>query len=189
MFSEPILTDLFPRVIDDDLQLRLLEAKDASDLFRLVDSSRAHLGEYLDFVDDYRSVEAASGFITRCLKLQNQRTGLGIGIRFKKSLAGVVTYDYLDWGNSATRIGFWLGTGFEGRGLMTRTCSVLVSLAFREMGLNRVEIWCASENKRCRLVPERLGFHEEGVYRDRERVRDHFVDIVSYGMIAPEWKN
>jgi ribosomal-protein-serine acetyltransferase len=104
-------------------------------------------------------------------------------------LAGVVTFDYIDWGNRAALIGFWLGKSFQGRGIMTRTCTALIDLAFNEMGLNRVEISCAVENRRCRLVPERLRFREEGVSRQREWLYDHFVDTVSYGMLASDWKN
>lgn len=187
--SEPALKDLFPIKLDHNLQLRLLEKKDALKLYKLVDSSRTHLKRWLPFVDDYRSVDAAIDFISRCHEKLRERSGLGIGIWSEKTLAGIVTYDYFDWYNLATRIGYWLGKPFEGRGLMTRTCSALVDLAFHELDMNRVEIWCALENKRCRLVPERLGFEEEGVYRQRERVRNHFVDIVSYSMLRDEWKN
>src|SRR2546430_17592094 len=72
---------------------------------------------------------------------------------------------------------------------MTRTCSALIDLAFDELRLNRIEISCAVENRRCRMVPERLGFKQEGVSRQRERLHDHFVDTVTYGMLASDWKN
>ncbi len=112
-----------------------------------------------------------------------------MGIWVGEMLAGVVTYDYIDWSNRAALIGFWLGKSFQGKGIMTRTCSALVDLAFNELGLNRVEISCAVENRRCRLVPERLGFGKEGVSRQREWLYDRFVDTVSYGMLASDWKN
>src|SRR5205823_12169001 len=117
------------------------------------------------------------------------KTRLLMGIWLGESLAGVVTYDYIDWDNRAALIGFWLGKSFEGKGIMTRTCSALVDLAFDDLGLNRVEISCANENTRCRMVPERLGFKHEGVSRQRERIYDHFVDTVRYSMLASEWKN
>jgi ribosomal-protein-serine acetyltransferase len=112
-----------------------------------------------------------------------------MGIWSGKLLAGVVTFDYIDWSNRAALIGFWLGKSFQGRGIMTRTCSALVDLAFNQLGLNRVEISCAVENKRCRLVPERLGFENEGISRQREWLYDHFVDTVSYSMLASDWKD
>jgi len=185
-------TDLdrgFPRKIDHDLELHLLRLTDAGELYQLVDLNRAHLGKWLPFVDDYHTVEAASEFIDSCLEKFSKRSGLGIGLRFRNSLAGIATYDYIDWENSMTRIGYWLGKTFEGRGIMTRTCRALTGIAFGEMGLNRVEIWCAVENERCRKVPERLGFKQEGVLRGRERVSDRFLDIVSYSMLKREWRD
>ena len=101
----------------------------------------------------------------------------------------MATYDYLDWDNRMTRIGYWLGKEFEGRGLVTRTCKTLCDLAFDEMGLNRVEIWCAAENERCRRVPERLGMKPEGVFRQRELVADRYLDMVSYSILAGEWNS
>jgi ribosomal-protein-serine acetyltransferase len=181
--------ELFPLQIDRDLQVSLLEPRHSSELFNLVDSNRTYLREWLPFVDDYRSVAAATQFITRNQEGHVGTTRLAMGIRIGEMLGGVVTFDYIDWSNRAALIGFWLGKSFQGRGIMTRTCSELIGLAFNELDLNRVEISCAAENRRCRLVPERLGFRQEGVSREREWLYDHFVDTVSYGMLASEWKN
>ena len=188
MSAAPILEQLFPIVIDNDLQLRLLEMEDASRLYQLVDSSRSRLRKWLPFVDEYRSVDNATQFISKCRQQLDDRSGLGLGIWSMSVLAGVVTYDYIDWKNGATRIGYWLGNTFESRGLMTRTCQALVEFAFHKLRLNRVEIWCASANERCRRIPEKLSFKLEGILRERERISDQAMDIVSYAMLAREWK-
>ena len=171
------------------MRLNLLEPRHAVELFRVVDSNRNHLREWLPFIDDYQSVAAATQFITRNREDNGRDTGLAIGIWVGEMLAGVVTCDPIDWSNRAVLIGYWLGKSFEGRGIMTRTCNALIDLAFDELGLNRVEISCAVENRRCRLVPERLGLRQEGVSRQREWLYDHFVDTVSYSVLASDWKN
>jgi ribosomal-protein-serine acetyltransferase len=165
--SQETIDDLFPLKIERDLQLKLLERKHAPELFKLVDANRTHLRR------------ESHGGKTRVL----------MGMWSGESLAGVITYDYIDWSNRAVLIGFWLGKSFEGRGIVTRACSTLTDLAINELGMNRVEISCAYENTRCRSVPERLEFKQEGVSRQRERIREHFVDTVSYSMLASEWKN
>jgi hypothetical protein len=64
----------------------------------------------------------------------------------------------------------------------------LVDHAFGVWKLNRVEIRAGVENKRSRAIPERLGFTQEGVLRQAERVGDRFVDHVMYSILADEWK-
>ena len=71
---------------------------------------------------------------------------------------------------------------------MTRACRALVTHAFRELGLHRVEIRAAPGNRRSRAIPERLGFRQEGILRDAEWPYDHYVDLVVYAMLADEWE-
>ena len=70
---------------------------------------------------------------------------------------------------------------------MTRACAAMVSYAFREWPLNRVQIRCATGNVRSCAIPQRLGFTREGVIRQSEWLYDHFVDLVLYSMLASEW--
>ena len=56
------------------------------------------------------------------------------------------------------------------------------------MGLHRVEIRAAEDNLRSRAIPERLGFEQEGVLREAERVGERYHDLVVYGLMASEWQ-
>ena len=126
---------MFPLQIDRDVWVNLLEPRHALDLFELVDSNRTHLREWLPFIDDYQSVKAATQSIKRNREENSEQTHLMMGIWAGKLLAGAVT-SYIDWSNRAALVGFWLGKSFQGLGIMTRTCSPLVDVAFYEPGLN-----------------------------------------------------
>ena len=65
-------------------------------------------------------------------------------------------------------MGYWLGEEHQGKGLMTAACRALVDYAFGELGLNRVVISCATENKKRCAIPERLSFRREGVKHQAE---------------------
>jgi ribosomal-protein-serine acetyltransferase len=71
---------------------------------------------------------------------------------------------------------------------MTKGCQALISYAFNDLELNRIEIRCATGNRKSCAIPERLGFVKEGVVRQAEWLYDHFVDHIIYGMLASEWK-
>ena len=86
-----------------------------------------------------------------------------------------------------TSIGYWLAAGFQGLGIMTQSCRVLVTEAFTRYKLHRVEIRCATGNARSIAIPRRLGFTEEGVLREAEWLYDHWVDLHVFAMLEQHW--
>jgi ribosomal-protein-serine acetyltransferase len=90
----------------------------------------------------------------------------------------------VDWQHRSTSIGYWLSEREQGHGLMTQTVRALDDHALREWGLHRIEIRAAPENHRSRAIPERLGFSEEGVLEQAERVGERYLDSVVYGLVT-----
>ena len=178
---------MFRIPIDDQLALELLEEQHALELFRLVDANRAHLREWLPWLDQNTSVEHTRVFIQATLRQLAAHNGFASGIRWQGALAGVIGLHAIDWPNRRSSIGYWLAAPHQGRGLMTRACAAVLDRCFGELVLNRVEIECATGNRKSCAIPERLGFTREGVLRQREWLYDHFVDHVAYSMLATEW--
>lgn len=104
------------------------------------------------------------------------------------SLSGIVGYNEVDWQNKIAYIGYWLGEGFQGKGIMTRATKALVDYAFEQLNLNKVDIRAAERNKKSRSIPERLGFQQEGKIRAGELLYGKYVDHVIYGMLKNEWE-
>jgi ribosomal-protein-serine acetyltransferase len=70
---------------------------------------------------------------------------------------------------------------------MTDVVRFVTNDCFETLGLNRVVIECATGNLRSRRIPERLGFMEEGVLRDAEKLYGTYHDIVVYAMLRRDW--
>lgn len=179
---------MFSFRIDDDTELRLLENRHAEELFALTNQNREYLRKWLPWLDDNRSLEDSRAFITKSLIQYANNEGFPTGIWFKGALAGVIGYNKIEWSDRTASIGYWIGASFQGKGLVTRACRALIDHAFNELGLNRVEIRCATGNKKSRAIPERIGFTQEGTARQAEWLYDHFVDHAVYGMLASEWR-
>jgi ribosomal-protein-serine acetyltransferase len=179
---------MFRIEVGDDLEMRLLEESDAERLFALTEENRAYLRRWLPWLDDTTTVAHTQAFIRSSLEQFAEDNGFQLGIVYRRELAGVIGLHYVNRQNRKTEIGYWLAERFQGRGIMTRCCRALVDYAFKELGLNRVEIRCALENTRSRAIPERLGFTQEGVQKDAEWLYDHFVDLVMYSMLAADWR-
>ncbi|SFB30234.1 ribosomal-protein-serine acetyltransferase [Lentibacillus halodurans] len=174
--------------IDHEIALKHLETHDATPLFQLTDNSRERLREWLSWVDNTKTEHDSKAFIESTMKLFADRKGLTTGILYHGELAGVAGFNHFDWQNGIGSIGYWLGSNYEGKGIMTRAVSGLIDYAFYSLELNRIEIRAAYDNKKSRAIPERLGFVREGQIRQAEWLYDHFVDHVVYGMLAYEWE-
>lgn len=178
---------MFAHRIDADTKLRLLQEPHAEELFALVDANRRRLRKWLPWLDFNTTPADSLAFIRSVLNQLASNQGFSLGIFHKGRLAGMVGMHTLSWANRSVRLGYWLGEEFQGHGLITKSCQVLIDYAFDEMGLNKVEIDPAPGNARSRAIPERLGFQQEGTVRQVEWLYDHFVDHVIYGMLAEEW--
>ena len=178
----------FPMPAGEGLELRPFEEAEAEELFALVDANRAYLRQWLPWLDANTQVEHSRDFIRATRKQQADRNGFTCGIRWRGRLVGVVGVHAIDWPNRKTSLGYWVAEPDQGRGLVTRACAALLPYLFEELGLNCVEIGCAVGNTRSNAIPARLGFKQEGVLRQRERLYDRFVDHVVYSLLAAEWR-
>jgi len=180
---------MFTMTVTDDVSLKLLQRSDAPSLFGLIDRSRMRLRTWLPWVDTTSTVEDSQAFIEGALSQFAASAGFQAAVLYRGELAGMVGFHDIHWANRAVSIGYWLGDGYEGHGIMTIACKALVEIAFATYALERVEIRAALENQRSRAVACRLGFVEEGVCRRAEWVLGRPLDHVIYGMLREDWGN
>lgn len=179
---------MFSRKIDDNTELRLLEERYAAEVFSLLEQNRSHLQAELTWLDDQLSLNDAKEYIRAGLERFAANNGLRAGIWLQDNLVGMVSLHNVSWVDRKASLGYWLGASFQGRGLVTKACRILIDHSFGELKFNRLEIQCASENSRSRKVAERLGFTEEGLLRQSWWIKEQFVDQVVYGLLASEWQ-
>ncbi len=175
--------------IDDELELRLLDESHAQPLFDLIDRHRAYLREWLPWLDHNMRVEDTMQFIHSNRMQYEHQQCFNTSIWYRESLVGVIGYHPIDWLNRSVMVGYWIAEEHQGKGIMTRACKALVSHAFNNLGLNRVEIRCATGNEKSCAIPKRLGFVMEGTVRQGEWLYDHFVDLSVFGILVQEWKS
>lgn len=179
---------MFTYKIDHYLSLKLLEPQDAQALFELTDKSRSHLKEWLPWLDFTTKVSDTEEFIAGTMKGYANRSSLSAAILYQGEVVGTAGFNNINWSNKTAYIGYWLGEGNQGKGIMTRVVSTLTTYAFEHYALNKVEIRAAVGNQKSRGIPERLGYIEEGTIRQAEWLYDRYVDHVIYGILADEWK-
>jgi ribosomal-protein-serine acetyltransferase len=187
-FSRPI-EDTAPMLtffLDDRHWLRLLEEADIEELFAVVEANRAYLAQWMPWAEN-QTLDGTLEFIRTSRKQLGDNQGFQAAIIEDDAIVGVLGYHRLDWEHLATSVGYWIAERSQGNGTVTRATAGLVDHAFGVWKLNRVQIQAAVSNERSRAIPERLGFTQEGVLRQAERIGNRFVDHVVYSILAHEW--
>jgi ribosomal-protein-serine acetyltransferase len=173
--------------VNDEIQLRLLTIQAAEEVFTLTNTSRGNLREWLPWVDGTKTVDDTRSFIQAALNQFASNNGFQTGIWYRGTLAGCIGLHEINWANRHSSIGYWLAERFQGQGIMTNSVRAVADIAFHEYKLNRIEIRAATDNRKSRAIPERLGFQNEGCVRQEEWLYDHFVDHIVYGMLSQDW--
>jgi ribosomal-protein-serine acetyltransferase len=177
---------VFTLRLDDRCCLRLFEESDAEELYAVVLENREYLSRWMPWAPK-QTPENTLEFIRTSRRQLGENQGFQAAIVEDGRIVGTIGFHRVDWENLSTSIGYWIAESAQGRGNATRAVAALVDHAFRVWKLNRVEIQAAVDNERSRAIPRRLGFVEEGVLRQVERVGDRFVDHVVYAMLAHDW--
>ncbi|MEK4651729.1 GNAT family N-acetyltransferase [Niallia sp. FSL W8-0954] len=182
---------MFEHTIDEDLALRMFRLDDAEQFFQLTMKNKAYLKEWLGWLDYTRTVEDTKENIRQRLQEIIEMGGYpkSTAILYKGKIAGTIGFNVINRTSKIGEIGYWLGEEYQGKGIMTKACQAIIHYGFTELKLNRIQIAAASENKKSRALPERLGFTEEGIIRQAEWLYDHYVDHVIYGLLREEWEN
>lgn len=171
--------------ITDDSHLRLLDEADAGELHALIEANRAHLACWLPWASG-QGFDETLDFVRRTRSQAGGNDGFQASIVLDGSIVGMAGYPGVDWDNRSTRIGYWLDEAHQGRGIVTAAVRLLADHALSAWRLNRVEIHAATENRRSRAIPERLGFREEGTLRRAQLVDGRYLDTVVYSTLAAD---
>lgn len=174
---------MFFREIDRELKLSLSIPQYAEELFELTNKNRDFLKQWLPWLDNVQAISDTKEFIESQLLRFQKAEALHITIFYQDRISGVLGYNQIDRINNIGHIGYWLGQKYNGKGIMTKSVRELIEIGHSYYSLHRFDIRCAVENSRSRAIPERLGFKNEGVIRQAEKVYDNYFDHVVYGLL------
>lgn len=173
--------------VNSEIALKQIELSDAKDIFETLNSQREHFGKWLPFVEHTQRVEDTEGFIKAMLSLPEEKRELTFTIQYNGKFVGLAGFRDTDKANLKTEIGYWLSEHYQKRGIVTQSVAALCRLVFDEIGLNRIQIRCATGNIASKNIPKRLGFTLEGVERDGELLTGGlFTDLEVYSLLKRE---
>ena len=172
--------------IGDGIQLREPRNDDAQGLFELVSRNYSHLRTFMEWIKPDYSVLDAQQWLDHDI---GSRDAMNFLICRGPEIIGTIGFSTFDRDAKVTEMGYWIDEAEQGKGIVSRACTRLVELAFAELGMNRIQIRCASANTRSAAIPERLGFKLEGVQRQHIHRDGKLYDFLIYGLLRNEWRS
>lgn len=181
--EKPSKSDIL--TIAPDLYLRPVTVDDATALYKIIDSQRTYLREWLPFVDLTRQQSDTALYLQSIVSSTADKVFV---IIFEEAVVGLIGFKAIEYFNHKLEVGYWLSEHQQGKGIMRRSCSRLLQHAFEHMNMNRVQLKVAIGNHRSSNIPEKLGFTLEGIERDGELLNGHFHDLRVYSLLKREWQ-
>lgn len=175
--------------VSQNVSLRLLQAADAEDLFKVVDENRSHLREWLPWLDRNISPQDSAAFIESIHRQADADLGFACGVYWANSLVGMCGFHEINKREKSVVVGYWLAQDYQGKGIISQCTSFFISYAFDQLSLNKVLIPVAEKNEKSRAVCERIGLISDGKIERAEWLYDRWVDHVRYYMDSQTWQD
>ncbi|WP_279014388.1 GNAT family N-acetyltransferase [Actinomyces oris] len=125
------------------------------------------------------------------LRRQTRRARLAEAMPFvvevDGAFAGQIAVDPIIWGATrSAQVGYWIGSPWQGRGIMRLAVALVLDHLLGPVGLHRVEINVRPDNERSLALCRGLGLREEGLRRGYMHINGAWADHVSFAALAEE---
>jgi [ribosomal protein S5]-alanine N-acetyltransferase len=159
----------------------------ASDGAELVAANLASIALHEPWVSPCRDQASFLGYLARC---DNDRS-MGFIARDRESerIVGVINLSEIVRGFfQSAYMGYYAMAGMNGRGLMGEAVGLVITHAFRQLGLHRVEANIQPGNAASKALANRLGFQQEGYSPRYLKIDGEWRDHERWAILSEEWK-
>jgi RimJ/RimL family protein N-acetyltransferase len=104
-------------------------------------------------------------------------------------LLGYLELDGVDWQHGVCGMGLGFGERANwGKGYGYEATRLALGYAFDELNLHRVQVTVFGYNQRSQALVDKVGFRQEGVFRERLQRDGKRHDMFLYGILRHEWE-
>jgi RimJ/RimL family protein N-acetyltransferase len=180
---------LSQEITDGVIGLRPFRLDDAAPLYEAVRESIREVKPWMSFAHDGYSLQDAKEFIQITRVRWAERTLFAFAMidTMDDSVLGGCSLSHIHPIYHLCNLGYWVRTSRHGEGIAGRATKLAARFAFEQVGLIRVEIVVALENKASMRVAEKVGAHYEGVLRNRMVVGRDIYDAHMYSLVPQDF--
>ena len=102
-------------------------------------------------------------------------------------VVGIVGLEGVSSVNRDAVIALFIDKSVRRNGVGLRSVALVLDLAFRQLGLNRITSYYRDDNERSQALVTRVGFQTEGKMRQAWYNDGQFLDMVVVGLLKSDW--
>jgi ribosomal-protein-serine acetyltransferase len=180
---------MFQLLVDDQITLVLAEERHARQVTELILRNQPRLARWEPWAEQPQTIDGTRAFIRASLEdfVRGRQISTIIALERGQRFVGRCGLRINPYAGSAD-VGYWVDGEHEGLGIVRRATAALVSSAFGELGLSKVELRTSTDNMRSRGLAERLGFKLEGTLPAGLRFSRRNDDVALYCVSAADWR-
>ena len=168
--------------------MRMIAVEDAAPLANLVRVNREFLAPWEPIrPEEYFTADGQLGGIEEALEHYERGMLLPYVIVDHDQIVGRVTLSNVIRGAfQSCNLGYWVASAYNGRGFATAAVRDIMAVAFRELGLHRIEAGTLLQNVASQRVLERNGFARFGVAPQYLNIAGRWQDHAMYQALNPD---
>ena len=184
-FYKNIFSSL-PDFETERIVLRRIQRSDAKDIYEF--SSDPEVSKWLLW-SPHPSLEYSKRFTDAVISGYKDQTYFEYAIVLKESskVIGTCGFAKIDEENLSAELGYVVSRGYWGKGIAPEAASVMIRIAFENLGLSRVYARYMIENESSKRVMEKLGMRYEGTHFDEIMVKGSLRNVGYYAMLKEEY--
>lgn len=141
-----------------DLLLIPSTKSDAAELFAAIAASRKELLPFMPWAQTTLTLADEEEFLAYAEKKMATRELFIWTIKVAGVAVGQIDLHEIVWEEKAARLGYWLATSVQGHGYVHQALRQVLSIAFQQLGLSKLEIIADQKNIASQRVAQRAAF-------------------------------
>lgn len=166
---------------DKNLLLRAIEEEDATVLQNLINDP-----EVESSVFGWSYPVSLSSQKKWIMNIKND-TSIRYAIEYEKKTVGVAIISSIDMKNRTANMNIKILKSARGKGIATRCVVLMINYCFDELNLHCLTANVIERNVDSKRIWEKLGFHQDGILRDRVYKNGKYHNALAYSLLKDEY--
>ncbi len=185
--THPELLDLPRALRTARLIVRAYRDGDGASLFAAIQRSRAHLSQWMGWVDNFKTIDDQEAYVRRMQGqwLMRQDLVFGVFLPDDSTVIGAMGLHDPNWQVPSLMMGWWVSADHSQQGYTTEGASAVLKFGFEHCKARRIWASCDANNAASERVMQKIGLLKEAhLLDDRLDMKGEPASSVLYAKVG-----